>query len=94
MALVKEMEINGMLVTYHRVTSVNNITNISSIIEVNSYLNKEVREREKEALEKGELTNTRVEAIYYNVPYDKNLNVDNAYEYLKTLPEFEDAVDD
>ena len=31
---------------------------------------------------------------YLNVPYDKGLNVDSAYAYLKTLEQFEGYVDD
>jgi len=31
---------------------------------------------------------------YLNVPYDKDLNVDSAYTYLKTLEQFEGYVDD
>ena len=38
MALLKEIELeNGIKVNYHRITSVNEITNNNSIIEVSSY---------------------------------------------------------
>lgn len=35
MAIIKSIELeNGITVSYHRVVSVNNVTNVSSIIEV------------------------------------------------------------
>ena len=44
MALIKEIELNnGVKVNYHRIVSVNNITNHVSIIEVASYTSKEKR---------------------------------------------------
>ncbi len=49
MALKKEIELeNGIVTNYHRVVSVNNITNISSTIEVASYINEKQREKESE----------------------------------------------
>ena len=48
MALIKEIELsNGVTVNYHRIVSVNNITNHSSVIEVASYTSKAKREEEK-----------------------------------------------
>ena len=50
MALKKEMILeNGIILNYHRVVSVNNITNQQSVIEVASYINEAQREKEKEA---------------------------------------------
>ena len=41
MAILKAIELqNGITVNYHRVVSVNNVTNHASIIEVASYTNK------------------------------------------------------
>lgn len=49
MALVKEIEKeNGVVLNYHRITSLNKITNQNNIIEVNSYINEKQREKEKE----------------------------------------------
>ena len=96
MALKKDIMLeNGILVNYHRVVSVNNITNQTSIIEVASYLNEEQRNKEKEWYESKNEGDMRVfiSTKYYSKEYDKNLNVDNAYDYLKTLTEFEDAED-
>lgn len=89
MAIIKSIELsNGVNVNYHRVVSVNNITNHASIIEIGSYTSKEKREEEKEKLAQHEPMNIYIHTNYKNKEYDKNLNVDNAYEYLKTLDEF------
>ena len=37
--------------------------------------------------------NVFIDTKFYSKEYDKNLNVDNAYDYLKTLDEFKDAED-
>lgn len=48
MALQKTIELdNGVSLNYHRVTSLNKITNISNTIEINSYTNEKQREKEK-----------------------------------------------
>jgi len=96
MALKKDKVLeNGITLTYHRVVSVNNITNVQSMIEVGSYLNKEQREKEREWYASGgqDRLNVYIGTTYYTKDYDKNLNVDNAYEYLKTLEDFADAED-
>ena len=72
----------------------NNITNQSSIIEVASYTNKSKRLEEKEALKNNIPMDVFIHTEYLNVPYDKDLNVDSAYAYLKTLEQFEGYVDD
>ncbi len=95
MALIKSITLpNGIIVEYHRVVSVDNITNQSSIIEVASYTNKTKRLEEKEALKNNTPMDIFIHTEYLNVPYDKDLNVDSAYAYLKTLEQFEGYVDD
>ena len=48
MALKKEIELeNGIVLNYHRITSLNKITNMSNTIEVNSYISESQREKEK-----------------------------------------------
>lgn len=96
MALKKDKVLkNGIVLTYHRVVSVNSITNMNSTIEVGSYLNKDEREKEREwyASSPKERLNVYISTTYYPTAYDKNLNVDSAYEYLKTLEDFADAED-
>lgn len=98
MALLKEKTLdNGIVLNYHRVVSVNNVTNQTSIIEVASYINEAQRNKEKEWYEnqssdKGDM-NVLINTKYYSKEYDKDLNVDSAYEYLKTLDDFKDAED-
>lgn len=93
MALLKEIELeNGVKVSYHRITSVNAITNNNSIIEVSSYTSEAKRNEEKNA-EKGEDINVFIHTRFIYTEYNKNLNVDLAYAYIKSLPIFEDAID-
>ena len=95
MALIKEIELeNGIKVNYHRIVSVNNVTNHASIIEIASYTSKEKREEEKEAFEKGEFVDVFKETQFIEKEYEEDLNVVSAYEYLKTLPEFSGCTDD
>ena len=95
MALIKEIELeNGVKVNYHRIVSVNNVTNHASIIEVASYTSKEKREQEKEAFERKEFIDVFKETQFIEKEYEEDLNVVSAYEYLKTLPEFSGCTDD
>lgn len=110
MALKKEIELeNGIIMNYHRVVSVNSITNQTSTIEVASYISESQRTKEaayqelqKKNANKEELTeeeqqeleqgiNVLIDTKYYSTEYNKELNVDNAYDYLKTLDVFKDA---
>ena len=95
MALSKNIELNnGITVNYHRVVSVNNITNQASIIEIASYTSKEKRDEEKSALENNQPMNIFIHSEYLNIPYNSNLNVNSAYAYLKTLDKFSNAISD
>ena len=94
MALKKEIELdNGVTVNYHRIVSINKITNVSNIIEVASYTNEQKREEEKEAIENGTEMNVFINTQYINAEYDETCTIENTYEYLKTLEQFEDAED-
>jgi hypothetical protein len=96
MAIKKDLTLdNGIVLNYHRVVSVNNITNQQSIIEVASYINEEQRNKEKEWYETKSQNdmNVFINTSFYSKEYEKELNVDAAYEYLKTLVEFKDAED-
>lgn len=94
MALKKEIELeNGIILNYHRIVSINKITNNQNIIEVASYINETQREKEKEAIEKGEPFDVFIYSQYFNQEYDAEENIQDAYDYLKTLDEFKDAED-
>lgn len=93
MAIIKEIQLeNGVRVNYHRVVSINKITNIQNIIEVASYTDKQKREDEIEKT--GQETNIFIHTTYLNTPYNEEINIENVYEYLKILEQFKDAVDD
>lgn len=99
MALKKEIiSDDGVPLSYHRVVSVNNITNVQSIIEIGSYVSEDERNREIEILSynKDNPHNTKTINVFINstfvsIPYDENLNVINAYDYLKDLDMFKNA---
>ena len=95
MALIKEIELpSGVKVNYHRVVSVNNVTNHASIIEIASYTDKSKRAEEIEALANNADTNVFIYSEYLEIPYNSELNVNSAYGYLKTLEKYSDATDD
>lgn len=94
MALKKKIELdNGVIVNYHRIVSINKITNIQNIIEVASYTNEEKRNEEKEAIENALEMNVFINTQYINIEYNENSVIQEAYEYLKTLKQFEGAED-
>jgi len=107
MALQKSIEKeNGVILNYHRIVALNKVTNMSNIIEVNSYISETQREKEqiyqalqlrnangeeltkeeREQLEKG--INVLVEAEYISMPYDPDMTIEQAYDYLKTLDKY------
>ena len=95
MALIKDITLeSGITVNYHRIVSVNNITNYASVIEIASYTSSAKREEEKTALKNNEPMNVFIHTQYLKIAYDKSLDVDEAYAYLKTLPEFVACADD
>lgn len=94
MGLKKSIELdNGIITNYHRIVSINNITNVQTNIEVASYTTKEKREEEKISIEKNKGINIFINTNYYNVPYEENYSIEQAYEYLKTLDKFNEAED-
>lgn len=94
MALIKEIELeNGMILTYHRIVSINKITNKSIIIEVGSYINKAKRQEEQEKEKSGEPMHVYIDTTYMDKEYNENNTIKDLYEYLKTTEKFKDAVD-
>lgn len=95
MALIKEIILNnGVTTNYHRIVSVNSITNQASIIEIASYTSKTKREEEKEKLKNNQPMNIFINTNYIHIDYNQYLNVDTAYNYLKTTDEFKNAEND
>lgn len=92
MALNKKIELNnGIIVNYHRIVSINKITNSEIIIEVGSYTSKEKREEEIE--KQGQEMNIFIETTYLNKDYEENDNIKDLYEYLKSTEMFRNATD-
>jgi hypothetical protein len=78
---------------YHRITSITMVTNVHNIIEVNSYRTQKRREREKQEIESGSEITVYKNIRYITMPYVSENPIVEAYEYLKTLPEFEGSID-
>ena len=102
MALSKKIEKdNGVITNYHRIVSINEIVNEQTLIEVASYTSEEKRQEEQQALENSRKsnesypeTNIYIDTEYIAKEYDeKDGNIEDAYEYLKTLDKFKGAKD-
>lgn len=97
MALKKEIELeNGIIVNYHRIVSINKVTNNCNIIEVASYTSEKQRDKEKEyykSIEKDKRMNVFIETEYIQKEYSENETIEECYEYLKKIDKFKDAED-
>lgn len=92
MALGKSIELdNGVVVKYHRITSLNIITNIHNVVEISSYTNETKRQEELNSQE--ENLNIYIHTTILSLPYDQEATIESTYEYLKTLPIFENSED-
>ena len=97
MALQKEIELeNGIIVNYHRIVSINKITNKSIMIEVGSYISEAKRQEEQEyyaSQQKDKTLNVFIDTTYISKAYDENETIEDTYNYLKTTEKFKDSVD-
>lgn len=107
MALSKEIELdNGIVTTYHRIVSLNKITNSANIIEVASYISSKKRQEEKDYYElkskQQEIPDADIEEIsmnvfidtnYINKEYDESETIQEAYDYLKATDKYKNAED-
>lgn len=97
MAIKKEIELeNGIIVNYHRIVSINKITNNCNIIEVASYTSEKQRNKEKEYYEstdEDKRMNVFIETEYIQKEYSENETIEECYEYLKKIDKFKDAED-
>lgn len=88
MALLKAIKHdNGVTTNYHRIFFTQSTINHHNSIAVLSYIDKESRNAE------GTDTPPYKVAITYEKPYRENMTIEDAYAYLKSLPEFEGAED-
>ena len=88
MALFKPVrQDDGVTTNYHRIISLNLWPNSHISIGVLSYVD------EKSRRDNNILGTPYNRSTTYEIDYDENMSIAGAYEYLKTLPEFEDAED-
>ena len=101
MAIKKQVTAdNGIVTEYHRIALMSIDVNNQNTILVHSYLSEDGRQIEKDYaaglyhdLEEGMMKFPYVDAQYINTDYDPDMNISAAYNYLKTLPQFEGAED-
>jgi hypothetical protein len=97
MALKKQVELyNGIITNYHRIVSINKITNNCNIIEVASYISEQQREKEKEyynSTNENKSMNIFIETSFVQKEYSENETIEECYKYLKTLEQFKEASD-
>ena len=90
MALFKELSLaNGVTVRYHRIVSLNCITNVCNLIEVASYTGQNKRDEEKTALAAGEPMNVFIDTTVYAASYKQDMTITDAYAFLKALSRFQ-----
>ena len=90
MALYKEIrQKDGVTTKYHRILFLKTTTNRQNSIAVVSYVDEESRDNEKEAT----IEQPYQVSITYETDYDPTMTIEKAYDYLKTLPQFEGALD-
>ena len=90
MALKKDItQADGVVTNYHRILYINVTVNRQNSIAVLSYVSDESRNSEKESI----MAQPYQKAVTYETTYDPNMTIENAYAFLKTLPEFEGSID-
>lgn len=94
MGLIKPIELpSGVVTNYHRIVSMNVITNVHNVIEIASYTSQEKRNEEKKAIANGIGHNVFISTKYISADYNQNMTIQSTYNWLKTLPDFEGSVD-
>lgn len=95
MALLKSIKLdNGITVSYHRIVSINKITNNTTIIEVGSYIDETERQKEIDyynSTEENKQMNVFIETNYVQKEYNETDTIEELYDYLKTTEMFKDA---
>lgn len=97
MALLKKIILdNGIPVNYHRIVSINKITNNATIIEIASYVDEDQRQKEIDyynSTEENKSMNVFINTDYIQKDYVEDENIEELYEYLKTTDKFKDSTD-
>ena len=94
MALLKEIELDsGIVLNYHRIVSINKITNHAVILEIAGYTSKVKREQELEQLANNEEITAYVHTSWVSIDYDEISTIKDWYAYLKTTDKYSGAED-
>lgn len=101
MALKKTVSAkNGIVTEYHRIAMISVEVNQQNTILLYSYLSEDGRQIEKDYAEgkykdidSGLISFPYYDEQYLHPDYDGTMTIEKAYEWLKTLPEFEGAED-
>ena len=90
MALYKEIkQSDGVITKYHRILFLTKTVNRQNSIAVLSYVDEESREGEKENV----MAQPYQKSVTYETDYNPDMTIEDAYDWLKTLPFFEGATD-
>ena len=97
MALRKKIKNkNDIELSYHRIVSLNKITNQTNILEIASYIDGEQRQIELDyynSTDPNKYMNVFIDTSFLNCPYDETKTIEEYYDYLKTTEKFKDAED-
>lgn len=101
MALKKKVTAqNGIVTEYHRIAMISVEVNQQNTILLYSYLSEDGRQVEKDYaagkyndMDSGLVPFPYYDAQYLHPDYDGTMTIEKAYEYLKSLPEFEGSED-
>ena len=80
---------DGVTTSYHRIQSVVHTVNHQNSVVVLSYASDAARDGEKS----GVIAQPYQKAVTYETAYDESMTPAKAYDFLKTLPDFEGATD-
>lgn len=96
MALIKDiLQPNAVTMSYHRIVSINKITNKTNIVEVCSYINEHERERYDILWNNQEHITVLTETTFIELPYDEDMTIKDAYRYIaENVEPFIGAEDD
>ena len=95
MALLKTIELDsGITLNYHRIVSINKITNHGVVLEVAGYTSKAKREQETQQIENNEMVTAYIDTTFMSADYDERSTIKDWYAYLKTTDKYNGAIDD
>lgn len=71
----------------------NIITNVANLIEVASYTSEAKRTEEQVAIKSNVPMDVFIHTSVYEAPFDQSMTIESAYDWVKTLSDFEGAED-